>query len=208
MRLRHHTPTFASKLLALGTLMLVLILIAATVTPATAQGIKIGDPAPMLRFTAPDSSTLTLDPSKASATVVVFVSEQCPVSNSYNGRMSALYQAYAGKPVQFAFVDANATESPQDIVALETRAKFPFRVLRDVSNVVADQLNAQFTPEVYVFDKGGILRYHGAIDDSRNVANVQQQSARDAIDALVDGKPVAVATTKAFGCSIKRVRTS
>lgn len=207
MRLRHCTTIFASSLLALGAASM-LTLGAPLVTSAAAQGIKIGDPAPMLRFTAPDTSTLTLDPSKASATVVVFVSEQCPVSNSYNERMSALYQAYAGKPVQFAFVDANATESPQDIVALETRAKFPFRVLRDVGNVVADKLNAQFTPEVYVFDKGGILRYHGAIDDSRNVANVQQQSARNAIDALVDGKPVAVATTKAFGCSIKRVRTS
>jgi len=177
-------------------------------TSAIAQQIKVGEPAPALTFTAPDSGHATIDPTKASATVVIFVSTQCPVSNAYNDRMRALYQAYDGKRVQFAFVDANATEAPADIVELETRAKFPFHVYRDVNNVVADKLGAQFTPEVYVFDKKGTLQYHGAIDDSRREASVKQQSARDAIDALLDGKAVTVATTKAFGCSIKRARTS
>jgi hypothetical protein len=182
-----------------------LALVAST---ATGQAIKVGTAAPAISFSAPDASVLTADPSKAQATVLIFVSNQCPVSNAYNERMRDLYTAYEGKPAKFYFIDANATESQDDINSLEKRANFPFRIVRDVDNVVADKLGAQFTPEVFVFDKSGILQYHGAIDDSRNAANVNQKSARDAIDALLAGTAVPVASTKAFGCSIKRKRTT
>jgi hypothetical protein len=57
-----------------------------------------------------------------------------------------------------------------------------------------------------VIDSTGTLVYHGQIDDSRNEQRVQQQGLRMALDAVLAGKPVGVAETKAFGCSIKRVR--
>jgi hypothetical protein len=140
--------------------------------------------------------------------VLIFVSNQCPVSNAYNERMRALYTSYADKPVQFVFADADATESPKDIASLETRAKFPFKIVRDVDNKIADQLGAQVTPEVFIFDKTGTLQYHGSIDDSRNASHVTQQPARDAIDELLAGKPVTVKNTKVFGCTITRRSTT
>ena len=83
---------------------------------------------------------------------------------------------------------------------------FVFPVYKDPNNALADRFDAQVTPETYVIDSSGTLVYHGQIDDSRNEKRVQQQALRMALDAVLAGKPLTVAETKAFGCSIKRVR--
>jgi len=80
---------------------------------------------------------------------------------------------------------------------------FTFPVYKDSGNV-ACLFNAQVTPETYVIDKQGIIRYHGAIDDAQNEARVKKQSLRAALDEILAGKAVAVAETKAFGCTVKR----
>jgi hypothetical protein len=148
----------------------------------------------------------TINPSGAKATAVVFVSTECPVSNAYNERFTELYRAYDGKGVQFAFVNANSTES---VSAIDSHAKshsFPFTVYKDENNVLADKLNAQYTPEVFLFDSTGKLVYHGRIDDSRELSNVKSKDTRAALDAMLAGKAVPTAETKAFGCAIKRVK--
>ena len=71
---------------------------------------------------------------------------------------------------------------------------------------MAELFNAQVTPETYVIDKQGIIRYHGAIDDAQNEARMKRHSLRAALDEVLAGKPVTVAETKAFGCSVKRAR--
>src|SRR5205085_7144414 len=73
-------------------------------------------------------------------------------------------------------------------------------------NVVADRFGATVTPESYVIDSSGTIRYHGQIDDSRNEARIRTPGLRMALDAVLAGKPVTVQETKAFGCTIKRVR--
>ena len=75
-------------------------------------------------------------------------------------------------------------------------------------NAAADRFGATVTPESYVMDSTGTVRYHGQIDDSRNAARVRVRGLRMALDAVLDGKPVGIQETKAFGCSIKRVRGS
>jgi hypothetical protein len=79
-------------------------------------------------------------------------------------------------------------------------------VYKDPGNLLADQLGATVTPEVYVFDNAGVLRYHGQVDDSRNPARVKAHTLRAALDELLAGKSVTRAETKAFGCTIKRVK--
>ena len=139
-------------------------------------------------------------------TVVMFVSVQCPISNDYNERMSALYNDYTAKGVKFVFVNANVNETPTQILDHAKQVGFPFPVYRDVSNAVADRFGAQVTPESYVMDKTGTLLYHGAIDDARNPVRVTSKGLRLALDAVLAGKPVAITETRAFGCTIKRVR--
>src|ERR1022692_3186461 len=84
----------------------------------------------------------------------------------------------------------------------------PSRSIKDADNVLADRFDAQVTPESYVIDSAGIIRYHGSIDDNQNESHIRTQRLRLALDAVLAGKPVDQAETKAFGCRIKRVRKS
>jgi alkyl hydroperoxide reductase subunit AhpC len=139
-------------------------------------------------------------------TAVIFVSVQCPVSNDYNGRMKALYSEYKQKGIDFVFVNSNSTESAAEVVKHAQDNGFTFPVHKDVDNKVADRFNAQVTPEVLVFDKTGKIAYHGSIDDSRAEARISKRPMKDALDAIVAGKAVPVAESKAFGCTIKRAK--
>jgi len=137
--------------------------------------------------------------------VVIFISTICPVSNSYNLRMKDLYRDYAPKGVKFEFLNANQNETQAEVEEHARRAGFPFPVTKDVDNAMADRLGAQYTPESFVID-GGVIRYHGRIDDAQNPARVRQSSLRLAIDAVLAGREVGAPETKTFGCTIKRVR--
>ena len=136
--------------------------------------------------------------------VVTFISTGCPVSNAYNDRMIALYDDYSKKGVKFFFVNANANESAADVAAHRKESGYLFAVYKDES--AADRLDPQATPETFVFDKAGKLQYHGYIDDSRTEARIQHNGLRVALDEVLTGHAVTRASTKAFGCSIKRAR--
>jgi len=138
-------------------------------------------------------------------TVVIFIATKCPVSNSYNDRMNAIYKDYNQRGVKFVFVNSNHTEPLQE-VAEHARDHFSFPVYKDEDNVVADRFGATVTPEAFVIDSSGTIRYHGSIDDSQIVQRVEENRLRNALDAVLEDKPVAAGETKAFGCSIKRVK--
>jgi hypothetical protein len=108
--------------------------------------------------------------------------------------------------VKFVFVNANRSEPASEVREHAKRVGFSFPVYKDPDNVVADRFDAQVTPESYVMDGMGVLRYHGSIDDDMNAAKAHTQRLRRALDAMLAGKPVQATETKAFGCTIKRVR--
>jgi peroxiredoxin len=145
---------------------------------------------------------------KGDVTVVAFIATKCPVSNAYNERMKALYTDYTAKGVKFVFINANTTEPAAEVAQHAMKVGFPFPVYKDQGDVVADQFGAQVTPETFIIDRTGIIRYHGYIDDSQNPERIHDQGFRLAMDAVLAGRPVAKAETKAFGCSIKRARKS
>ncbi len=139
------------------------------------------------------------------AVVLMFIATQCPVSNAYNERMAALSRDYGSKGVAFIGINSNRQESVEEIAGHAAQHGLAFPILKDVGNVQADHFGAQVTPEIYVYDPGWVLRYHGRIDDDRSGANVKSQDLRAALDAVLAGRAVPVAETKAFGCTIKRV---
>ncbi|HYO92076.1 MAG TPA: hypothetical protein VEQ40_10585, partial [Pyrinomonadaceae bacterium] len=65
-------------------------------------------------------------------------------------------------------------------------------------------LGAEKTPEAYVLDSSNKIVYRGRIDNARNPSSVTASELRDAVDAVLSGKPVAKSSVPAFGCSIKR----
>ena len=140
------------------------------------------------------------------ATVVMFISTECPVSNDYNERIIALYNDYKDQSVQFIGINSNRNESVEEIVEHNRTNKFGFLVLKDLGNEIADKFGARRTPEVYLLDEKRILRYRGAIDNSQK--SPETHYLRSRLDLVVAGKeiPEDDKKTKAFGCTIKRVR--
>ena len=140
----------------------------------------------------------------AKATVLIFVSTRCPVSNAYNGRMVKLGTNFSAQGIHFYGINANRTESPEEVAEHSQAHGFPFPILKDQDDAIADRFGAQVTPEAFVIDSTGKLVYHGHIDNSQNLDNVSVTGLKDALSDILAGKPVANPETRAFGCSIKR----
>lgn len=158
-------------------------------------------------FTLPDvdGKMHSLDSLKGKkGTVLIFVSVQCPVSNAYNERMEKMAQDYRDRGINVIGINANSSE-PGDVVKAHAAEKhLTFQILKDPGNKVADRLGASKTPEAYFLDASNKLLYHGRIDNSRDAGQVSSSELRDAMDALLAGKPVEKTTAAAFGCTIKR----
>jgi peroxiredoxin len=140
------------------------------------------------------------------AIVLMFIATQCPVSNAYNDRIVALQKDYSSKGVTFVGINANKQEGVEEIKNHAKEHGFSFTILKDWNNVVADKLGASVTPEIYVLNSNLEILYHGRIDDSQRENKVTSKDLRTALDLALNGKPVTVRETKAFGCTIKRVQ--
>ncbi len=199
------------KIRALASLVSLSSLIVLFVAPLAvrAADLKIGAPAP--DFTLPaasDGKAIALKDllAKNKAVAVVFIATKCPVSNAYNTRMAALGKEYAAKGVFLVGINSNKTEPAAEVKEHAEKHGFTFPVVKDEGNKVADAYGAAKTPEVFVLDPKGILVYHGRIDENQDDArNVRSPDLRNAFEAILAGKPVPAAETKAFGCTIKRV---
>jgi peroxiredoxin len=178
--------------------------------PICSASPAIGSRAPDFELSSFDGRTFALSRELFGhkAVVVMFIATRCPYSNAYNARMAAYAKEYAARGVAFVGINSNVTESAQEVARHAERHGFTFPVVKDPQTRVADAYGARHTPEVYVIDPGGILRYHGRIDDAYedpgNPKEIPSPDLRNALDALLAGRPIARTETKAFGCSIKR----
>ena len=174
--------------------------------PVPAASVVIGGKLPAAQLSTVTGESIDLAHyAGKNGLVAIFVSTRCPYSNDYEARMEELSHAAAQRGFGFVGINSNRTEPAEEVIEHSKTDHLTFTILKDPENRLADTLGASFTPETYVFDKGGTLRYHGRIDDSRNAANISTRDLQGALDALAAGKPVPVAETKAFGCTIKRV---
>jgi peroxiredoxin len=141
--------------------------------------------------------------------VLIFVSTKCPYSNAFNSVMAKLADDYSSKGIVFLGINSNQTESVDQIAKHAKDNGLSFPILKDPENKVADLYGAQVTPEAFVIDKSGAVRYHGALGSSgrptTDPAEATSNEIRAALDELLAGKEIAKAKTKAFGCTIKRV---
>jgi peroxiredoxin len=145
------------------------------------------------------------DYQNAKAVVLMFIATKCPVSNAYNNRMVKLYDDYQPKGVAFVGINSNKAEGAEEVKKHSQEHSFEFAVLKDPNNVIANRFGATVTPEIYVFSPDLALLYHGRIDDSQRESEIETSDLRNALDEILQGKAVAVAETKAFGCTIKKV---
>jgi len=145
---------------------------------------------------------------------VIFLGTECPLAKLYANRMQELSVEFAKKGVALVAIDSNRQDAITEIDAFARHNALTFPILKDVGNKVADQLGATRTPEAFLLDAEGTVRYHGRIDNQYTFGAgvgfaAPQLKRRDlaiAVDELLAGKPVSVATTEAKGCIIGRIR--
>jgi len=149
--------------------------------------------------------SLSQEIGKHRLTVLMFIATKCPYSNGYNERMQRLSLDYAPRGVAFFGINSNEGEPAAAVVEHARSHGMTFPILKDGGSRVANLYDAQRTPEIFVVDFSGALRYHGRIDENAfDPSSVRSPDLRNALDALLAGRPVPAAETKAFGCSIKR----
>jgi peroxiredoxin len=140
---------------------------------------------------------------------VVFWCNHCPYVRAWEDRFLAIAREYAGRGVQMVLINSNDPVAyPDDSFdAMRMRAQekgYPCPYVFDETQQVARQYGATRTPEVFLFDRERVLRYHGAIDDNfEDPAAVTSHYLRDALEALLAGRSPAVTTTPPKGCTIK-----
>lgn len=176
--------------------------------PALSETPAVGAAAPDFQLTTLDGKPFTLSQTVGSqnAVVLIFIATKCPYSNAYNERMRDLAGAYASKGVLFVGINSNKTEPEAEAREHAKSNRHTFPIMKDPDNKVADLYDAKRTPEVFVVDKQGKVRYHGRIDDNHeDPAKVSSPDLKNALEAMLGGKTVERAETKAFGCTIKRV---
>ncbi len=143
------------------------------------------------------------------AVVVVFMCNHCPYVRAYLDRLKAIQQDYQSHGVTLVGINANDEKKyPEDsfekmkAYAVEWGLNFPY--LRDRTQDVAHAFGATCTPEPFVLDKQGILRYRGQIDDNyRDAAGVTRHDLRQAIDCVLRGEAYPHEMAAAVGCSVK-----
>jgi peroxiredoxin len=146
---------------------------------------------------------------KAPAVGVIFMCNHCPYVQLYLNRLKQIQTDFQNRGFTLIGINANDDKRyPDDSFenmkrfAAEQQLNFPY--LRDVTQDVAKTFGAERTPEAFLIDRSGILRYSGLIDDNaQDSETVRVHYLRDAIAQLLTNGSVTVSSTHAVGCSVK-----
>jgi peroxiredoxin len=170
--------------------------------------LSVGDIAPA--FTLPDArgGDVTLDPAAAAATVVVFTANGCPYALAWHDRIQQVARDYAGRHVTVVQVVGNdETGHPEDSLDSMRRRVAAGEIagpyLRDADQEAVAAYGATATPEVFVLDRSGVVRYHGAPDADHDDPAQDARWVRDALGDVLAGRPVRRPSTSPAGCSTK-----
>jgi peroxiredoxin len=181
--------------------------------------LPLGSPAPDFNLPGVDGKMHKLsDYASSPVLVVVFTCDHCPIAQMYEQRIEKLYQDYRGRGVAVVAIQGN---DPQALTIDELDSSDLSDTLDDMkirvawkhlhypylydgaTQSVTRAYGPQATPHVFIFDRSRRLRYEGRFDNTYRIEKVTSHDAENAVNALLAGKPVAVAHTPVFGCSTK-----
>jgi peroxiredoxin len=168
---------------------------------------QVGRVAPTFELRDEAGKEHSLAAYRGKVVVLEWVNPDCPfVVRHYQERtMQTTLEAFDGKPVVWLAVDSSAHNTAKRSAAWKQDAGFSWPVLQDPDGAVGKAFAAKTTPHMYVIDPEGVLRYEGAIDDDPRGKKKEGRvnHVRQAVEAVLEGKPVPSPTTKAYGCSVK-----
>jgi hypothetical protein len=171
------------------------------------MSIDIGSVAP--GFLLPDTRGEEWSPIGGAASVIVFTCNHCPYALAWHDRLLAVARDYAGSGVRMLLICSNDAERyPNDGPdamrrRVDREGPWPAPYLHDASQDIAAAYGATVTPEVFVLDGDGKLRYRGAPDGDHDDPAQNAHWLRNALDTILAGEPVVEAMTQPVGCSIK-----
>src|SRR3984893_3198998 len=181
--------------------------------------LALGSPAPKFELRGVDGATHKLaDYSSGVVLVVVFTCNHCPIAQMYERRITQLAADYKDRGVAVVAIQPNdptairideldSSDISDSLEEMKIRAQYKhltYPYLYDgETQSVTEAYGPQATPHVFVFDRDRRLRYEGHLDNSYRLELVKTHEARDAINALLAHREVAVKHTGVFGCSTK-----
>lgn len=171
---------------------------------------KLGEKMPNLMFKDDKGKTHRLyELENRKAIVLVFLSFECPVSNSYAHPLSEIADEFAKFGVTLWGLTTNEDDTIEQVAKAAKRFDLSFPVFKDERLKAADALHALFTPEVFVLDGNFTLRYRGRIDNMyserlKKHKEVTEFNLRQTLAELVTGRPVSIDATQAIGCKVYR----
>ena len=205
-----------NKQLKLTLIYLLFALNAFATDPVT---LPIGSKAPAFSLPGIDGKTYTLKSFATSKILaIVFTCNHCPTAQAYEDRIKALVTDYKKKGVTLIAINPNYpaavaldelgySDMGDSFAEMKQRAKdkaYNFTYLFDgVTETISRQYGPMATPHIFIFDQQRILQYTGRLDASEKPGTANAEDARRALDELLEGKPVTLAKTKTFGCSVK-----
>lgn len=174
----------------------------------------VGQPAPDFRLTDTAGQAVSLSQFKGKTVVLEWNNPGCPfVRKHYNGNMQSLQKDFTQKGVVWLAVNSTETQSgdylePEKLARwMRDKGASPTATLMDVDGKAGTAFGARVTPHMYIVNAQGLLVYAGGIDSipSARESDIQKATnyVRQGLTELLAGKPVSVATSQAYGCSIK-----
>lgn len=190
-----------SRAARFAALALVLTLARGAHAQAVPEPPGIGDAVPDFETTSLQGEPVSLKAALAGhkAVVVLFLSTVCPYANYFAEHLRELDQQYGPRGVLFIGVNPNGWESRDEVAEHAQKRGFAFPMIKDEGHTITDRLGASATPEAFLIDASGRLRYRGWVKSRQESPDLQH-----ALDAVLEGRPVRRPVTKAFGCAVDR----
>ncbi len=173
--------------------------------------LPLGLPAPEFRLPDIQGKIISRDDFKdAPALLVVFMCNHCPYVKHIRKGLIDLASGYQNRGVAVVGINANDAnnfpeDSPEEMAIEAQKYGYPFPYLYDENQETARAYGASCTPDFFLFDANRRLVYRGQMDDSRpgNNLPVTGKDLREALDAVLENRPVFLDQKPSFGCNIK-----
>lgn len=171
---------------------------------------QVGDTSLTIKdISGSEHKPFALGPDKAS--VLIFVLHDCPIANAYAPEIARIAKDYRGKPVRLALVYVDPDLTTKEIQ--KHRKEYGHEgctAFFDRKHLLVKATGADVTPEAVVIDRSGRIAYRGRISNlyanyGKRRRKATQHDLRDAIDAVLEGKPVKNPRTEALGCYIPKL---
>jgi thioredoxin-related protein len=197
------------------TIFLIFLTFSTSIYAQQYQTLNIGEELPMKKNQLQniDNNGMSLqDNFQSNGLLVVFTSNSCPFVVMWENRYKLIEEKCSKHNIGMVYVNSNQARRSGDdsIEKMKEHSKnmnYRFPYLIDKNSILANEFGAKTTPHIFLFNNKMKLVYKGAIDDNyKSIDHVKETYLLDALGQLSDNKTIRVNTTKAVGCSIKRVR--